>query len=221
MLMRRLNTHARYACSTPLRSLRPSTPPASDDLQLVGYINSRLASLPASERASGGGASVALSPEMQQWEVHWADLAIERFIGSGSFRRVYAARWRETPVAVKLLLGGWVGDCRWLQQQRKRLTSSAPCSCSALLCSAMRGFHSLSACSPRVPGAHAAAGRDHARPAGGETGAALQHARCTHWRNFAVLPLPLLPPPSLHIPCCLSFLPCRRRRAWPACATPM
>lgn len=81
---------------------------AGDDLQIVSYINSRLASLPASER-SGSSGSGAISAEMRQWEVRWGDIQVERLVGSGSFGRVFAGRWHETPVAVKLLLGAGQG----------------------------------------------------------------------------------------------------------------
>lgn len=42
---------------------------------------------------------------MQQWEVQWEDLQVERAIGRGSYGRVYLASWASVPVAVKVLLG--------------------------------------------------------------------------------------------------------------------
>ena len=61
---------------------------------------------------SGGltSGSGSLSAEMALWEVQWEELAIERRVGKGSFGRVYAARWRETDVAVKVLLD-YKDDC--------------------------------------------------------------------------------------------------------------
>ena len=48
--------------------------------------------------ASGRGIDHAL------WQVAWRDLEIVRQIGEGSFGKVYLAKWRETTVAVKVLI---------------------------------------------------------------------------------------------------------------------
>jgi serine/threonine protein kinase len=37
-------------------------------------------------------------------QVQWKDLNIQRQIGEGSFGKVYLAKWRETTVAVKVLI---------------------------------------------------------------------------------------------------------------------
>jgi serine/threonine protein kinase len=37
-------------------------------------------------------------------QVQWKDLVIQRQIGEGSFGKVYLAKWRETTVAVKVLI---------------------------------------------------------------------------------------------------------------------
>lgn len=66
---------------------------------------------PPPERA-GSGAVASL------WQVAWRDLDIVRQIGEGSFGKVYLAKWRETTVAVKVLIstslpgggGGGGGD---------------------------------------------------------------------------------------------------------------
>lgn len=36
--------------------------------------------------------------------MQWKDLVIQRQIGEGSFGKVYLAKWRETTVAVKVLI---------------------------------------------------------------------------------------------------------------------
>lgn len=54
----------------------------------------------------GSGGSGGLSPEVQQWEVEFEDIRFGRAVGRGSFGRVYLAVWRETPVAVKILVSG-------------------------------------------------------------------------------------------------------------------
>lgn len=62
----------------------------------------------AGARTISGGASSAgeLSPEVQQWEVLWEDLALEKLIGKGSFGRVRlgpqlrgGCRWGSPPAA--------------------------------------------------------------------------------------------------------------------------
>ncbi|PRW57887.1 water chloroplastic isoform A [Chlorella sorokiniana] len=53
---------------------------------------------------SGGPSSPGLSPDVQQWEVQWEHISIERAIGRGSYGRVYLGLWNATPVAVKVLL---------------------------------------------------------------------------------------------------------------------
>lgn len=75
-----------------------------EDDQLLSYISSSLASAPSSRRrrpASPGAlqptrassthsglSSGSLPAEVQQWEVQWEDLQVERAIGRGSYGRV-------------------------------------------------------------------------------------------------------------------------------------
>ncbi|KAK9816226.1 hypothetical protein WJX74_006734 [Apatococcus lobatus] len=40
------------------------------------------------------------------WQILWKDLNVQKQIGEGSFGKVYLAKWRETTVAAKVLLGG-------------------------------------------------------------------------------------------------------------------
>ena len=39
-------------------------------------------------------------------QILWKDLNVQKQIGEGSFGKVYLAKWRETTVAAKVLLGG-------------------------------------------------------------------------------------------------------------------
>ncbi len=39
-------------------------------------------------------------------QINWKDLNVQKQIGEGSFGKVYLAKWRETTVAAKVLLGG-------------------------------------------------------------------------------------------------------------------
>ena len=59
---------------------------------------------------SPGSATSALPPEVQQWEVAYSDIHFKTVIGRGSFGRVYLAQWRQTPVAVKILLSAGVSS---------------------------------------------------------------------------------------------------------------
>ena len=43
--------------------------------------------------------------DVKLWTLDFKDLKIEKQIGEGSFGRVYQAKWNETPVAVKILIG--------------------------------------------------------------------------------------------------------------------
>ena len=60
--------------------------------------NSSSTALASADGRAGSGAMHAL------WQVNWRDLEIVRQIGEGSFGKVYLAKWRETTVAVKVLL---------------------------------------------------------------------------------------------------------------------
>ena len=60
--------------------------------------NSSTTALASADGRAGSGAMHAL------WQVNWRDLEIVRQIGEGSFGKVYLAKWRETTVAVKVLL---------------------------------------------------------------------------------------------------------------------
>ena len=61
---------------------------------------------------SGGASSGAaeLRTEARLWEVQWAELAILRRIGRGSFGSVYLAEWSHCQVAVKVLLSQGEGE---------------------------------------------------------------------------------------------------------------
>lgn len=52
---------------------------------------------------SSGSGRAALRGDVQQWEVQWHELQIERPIGQGSFGWVYLAQWHQTYVAAKIL----------------------------------------------------------------------------------------------------------------------
>ncbi|KAL4422525.1 hypothetical protein ABPG75_008722 [Micractinium tetrahymenae] len=58
----------------------------------------------------GKVARSGLSADVQQWEVRWEDLRLDRLIGKGSFGRVYLAYLHESPVAAKLLMNA--DECR-------------------------------------------------------------------------------------------------------------
>lgn len=75
--------------------------------------NNSTTALASADGRAGSGAMHSL------WQVNWRDLEIVRQIGEGSFGKVYLAKWRETTVAVKVLLsaslpneqdGGGSGD---------------------------------------------------------------------------------------------------------------
>lgn len=98
-----LNEVAVDAQSSGLHSL--------DDDPLLTYISGYLASRPhrspapgASRLAMPSGEMSALPADVQQLCVDWDDLELERAIGRGSFGRVYLGRWRQTAVAIKVLL---------------------------------------------------------------------------------------------------------------------
>jgi serine/threonine protein kinase len=46
---------------------------------------------------------VLLRADVQQWEVQWGELQVDRPIGQGSFGWVYLAQWHQTSVACKIL----------------------------------------------------------------------------------------------------------------------
>lgn len=54
---------------------------------------------------SGGSGAIELHSENRMWEVQWEELTILRMIGHGSYGSVYLAEWKQTPVAVKVLVG--------------------------------------------------------------------------------------------------------------------
>lgn len=88
---------------------------------LLAYINTYLASHRSSASAptphpgsasggsrggvsSGSGTAAGLPTEADMWHLQWDELEVERQVGRGSFGAVYKARWRETAVAVKVLI---------------------------------------------------------------------------------------------------------------------
>ena len=90
---------------------------------MLTFISSRLDTLrnrnvaSLSPSASSGVASVVSGPlpvDMQQWEVQWEQIQLERPIGRGSFGKVYLANWNATPVAVKILISA--GECAHMAQ---------------------------------------------------------------------------------------------------------
>lgn len=67
---------------------------------LLAAISSRLGASSQQEGAAAvaGGADHGLSADVQQWQVDWRDIKLERVIGGGSFGRVYLGTWKETQV---------------------------------------------------------------------------------------------------------------------------
>jgi len=60
---------------------------------------------PSGTPSDGGAVERAGSGAVHSlWQVNWRDLEIVRQIGEGSFGKVYLAKWRETTVAVKVLI---------------------------------------------------------------------------------------------------------------------
>ncbi|PRW45342.1 Serine threonine- kinase CTR1 [Chlorella sorokiniana] len=81
--------------------------------QLLSRINSALTSRgPLSswvasgylQRGSSGGSSVPMPASMQEWEVQWGQIEMQRFLGRGSWGRVYQAKWSNIEVAAKILV---------------------------------------------------------------------------------------------------------------------
>jgi len=69
-----------------------------------------LSSLDAAARSGSGAlAGTRGGVEASLWAVQWRDLEIVRQIGEGSFGKVYLAKWRETTVAVKVLISTSLG----------------------------------------------------------------------------------------------------------------
>lgn len=84
---------------------------------MLTFISSRLSTIRRnagglSPTSSSGLTSMSgpLPAEVQQWEVQWENIVLERPIGRGSFGKVYLANWNATPVAVKILInaGAWL-----------------------------------------------------------------------------------------------------------------
>ncbi|KAL4433230.1 hypothetical protein ABPG77_003278 [Micractinium sp. CCAP 211/92] len=102
-------TAAEQPTGTPLAgsSGESSQPHSLEEDRLLAAISSRLGSTGQQESAGGGGGDVAehaLSADVQQWRVDWRDIKLERVVGGGSFGKVYLGTWKETQVAVKLLV---------------------------------------------------------------------------------------------------------------------
>ena len=68
-----------------------------------------LSGLDAARSGSGALAGGRGGVEASLWAVQWRDLEIVRQIGEGSFGKVYLAKWRETTVAVKVLISTSLG----------------------------------------------------------------------------------------------------------------
>ena len=60
--------------------------------------------------------------DVKLWTLDFKDLKIEKQIGEGSFGRVYQAKWNETPVAVKILIG--MGTME--EEDEQSMTLSSP-----------------------------------------------------------------------------------------------
>lgn len=52
-----------------------------------------------------GSRGSQLPVDVKLWTMNFSDMTVERQIGEGSFGRVYVAKWNETMVAVKVLIG--------------------------------------------------------------------------------------------------------------------
>ncbi|KAI7841688.1 hypothetical protein COHA_004555 [Chlorella ohadii] len=68
-----------------------------------GPLSSWAVSLPL-QRGSSSGSSLPLPAGMQDWEVQWGQIDMQRFLGRGSWGRVYQAKWSNMTVAAKVLV---------------------------------------------------------------------------------------------------------------------
>lgn len=84
------------AAATPSTRSASSASRALSSDPLMSYIQSQVAL--NSSRGSG-----AIEP-LADWQIRFEDISFERPIGEGSWGRVYLAKWKETAVAVKVLL---------------------------------------------------------------------------------------------------------------------
>ncbi|PRW60140.1 Serine threonine- kinase CTR1 [Chlorella sorokiniana] len=64
----------------------------------------------ASSPSSSSRAASITSGPLAEWEVQYEEIRFERPCGAGSYGAVYLAHWRETPVAVKILLASGAGS---------------------------------------------------------------------------------------------------------------
>ncbi len=97
----------RAACGAPTGAVFPDplnsrTFNAANDPML-----SWIASLPESGSSfpsSAGGSSSTEAAAMEPWLFKYKDISIIHPLGEGSFGKVYLAKWKETPVAIKMLI---------------------------------------------------------------------------------------------------------------------
>ncbi len=110
---------ARSGASPSRRPPRPAAPPAPPldadgapddalrtwgDDALVRELGSGRPSFASPARAASAPARRAPSVDISAYEIDFAALRVGRRVGEGSFGKVYAATWHETPVAVKVLV---------------------------------------------------------------------------------------------------------------------
>lgn len=97
------------------RELSTSTPRSASQDPVLALILKSQAEKQASAGQSSTGGSARSTPkhrpsgskanlDVRFWQFSYSDLEIQKQIGEGSFGRVYVALWRETQVAVKILM---------------------------------------------------------------------------------------------------------------------
>lgn len=79
---------------------------------------------PRHGRSGSKGSASQLPLDVKLWTLNFRDMKIDKQIGEGSFGRVYLAKWNETLVAVKILIG--MGDLEDESSREAKLTLSNP-----------------------------------------------------------------------------------------------